>query len=173
MSLCLACDQPAKHRCKACKVAEYCSAECQRDDWHDNHHLVCFQVDRPDLEHVHDLIAMMFEPETEQHLKQVVQTHQTDSKVMMGIAGLLQATFDDQEPPEGLIGDAEGRRERRRAKRRRRWAKKKHQVLRYVPGTRAYRARRRYRRDGPEYGPLGPYGPETPEQFEAERRGYY
>lgn len=164
---CLVCDKPATSLCADCNVAQYCNPKCQQEDWHDNHHLVCFRVTQPDLNHVNDLIGMMFDPTTEQDLKRVVAAHHSDPEVMMGIAGLLQSTLDDQ---EDFIGDREGRRERRRAKRRRRWAKKKHEFLRKIPGTRSYRTRRRYRRNGVTYGP---YQPNTPEQFEAERGVYY
>lgn len=165
---CLECDKPTTHKCERCHVAEYCSQECQRAHWDDGHKDICFDISQPNMDHVGILIDNMYEHDDAIALRTLLHDHKHNKEAVYGIAGMMQMHYDEMED----VGDKYSRRERRKRK----WRRKKHKILRYVPGTRSYRARKRYRRGGGDryYGPAAlSRGGQRPEDFEAERRGYY
>lgn len=175
-STCLECDNPATKKCAQCHVAEYCSAECQKAHWVESHHLVCFSIVNPDLKKVNNLLHMTYEDEDAKALQDIAHEHQDNKDVMYGIAGMIQMAYDGEHELEE-IGDKYDRRARRKAKRANKWRRRKHSVLRNIPGTRSYRARKLMRDPGYAYGPAPDVNrsgyKRTVEDFEAERRGYY
>ena len=169
---CIECDKPAIHKCAQCHVVEYCSRECQRTHWEDGHKDVCFNIAQPDLNEVGTLIDDMYEDEDAVALRALLHEHKHNVEAVYGIAGMIQMHYDDMEH----VGDKYSRRARRKERKRRKWRRRKHNILRYVPGTRSYRARKRMKRSGGDryYGPAAlDRGGQRPEDFEAERRGYY
>lgn len=56
---CVSCGDPATHKCGACKVATYCSEECQRSDWSTLHNRICINIENPDHHKVRQLLEVV------------------------------------------------------------------------------------------------------------------
>ena len=172
---CIECDAKATHKCEQCHVVEYCGQECQKAHWEESHQLVCFSIANPDLTHVNELLQMTYEDEDARELQAIAKTHQNDPQVMYGIAGLIQMAYDGEHETEEIGGLFGRSRRERKAEKKDKWGRKKHSILRYIPGTDSYKAKKRMEK-GYAYAPTmrgrEGYYKRSPEEFEAERRGY-
>lgn len=53
---CIECGAKATLKCSQCHAVEYCSKNCQREHWEDDHADVCFNIAQPDREHVREML---------------------------------------------------------------------------------------------------------------------